>query len=175
MRCRFSGRIPPSGRHTRLPATASGPWDAGIERPSGALVGAAQFVLDRGDRAVLIQRRRVGPAFAERVRDVTDDRPLQLELEVVPGRSIAVPIAEHDGLRVTVVTRIVVATVAEIDATDERHVVIRTHRTLYQDKLLMMAAASPHALIEQDFTACVVDHADELGVLLLAEVSLARM
>ena len=127
------------------------------------------------DRVSVLKRCLVVPAFAERMCDVTDDRPLQLELKVVPGRSIAVPLIEFDGLRVTIVTGIVVATVAEVDTADERHVVIGIRRPLYQDELLVMAATSAYAFVEEDFTARVVDHTDELGVLLLAEVSLARM
>src|SRR6476661_3330026 len=38
-----------------------------------------------------------------------------------------------------------------------------------------MAAASPHAFVEQHLSTGVVDLADEPGVLLLAEVGLARM
>jgi hypothetical protein len=123
----------------------------------------------------VVERRWVVPAFAKRVRDVTDDWTPQLELKIVPGRSVAVPIVELDGLRVTLVAGIVVSTVAEVDTADEGHVVVGTRRAPYQNQLLVMAAASAHAFVEQDLTARVVDHANELRVLLLTEMSLSRM
>ena len=81
------------------------------------------------NRVSVIERRWVVPAFVERVRDVADDRALQLELEVVPGRSTSVPLVEFDGLHVAGVTGIVVATMAEVDTADERHIVVGTLRT----------------------------------------------
>ena len=123
----------------------------------------------------MVDRRRIVPAFAERVRDVTDRRPPQLQLEVVPGRSFAVAHVEFDGLHVSLVTGIVMTTVGQVDTADERHVVIGSLGAAYKDELLMMAPATPHALVEQDLTTRVIDLAHEPGVLLLTEVRLARM
>ena len=51
----------------------------------------------------MVEWRRIVPAFAERVRDVADRGPLYQQLDVVPGRSIAVPLVELDCLRIALV------------------------------------------------------------------------
>jgi predicted RNA-binding protein associated with RNAse of E/G family len=133
------------------------------------------YAKDHPKRVSMVKRRWIVPALAKSVRDVTDDGPLHLELEVVPGRSTAVFVVEVDDLRVATMKGIVVATMAEVHTTDERHVVIGALRTEYEDELLVVAAEPAHAFIEQDLGARGVHLADELRVLLLTEMSLARM
>ena len=76
---------------------------------------------------------------------------MDLDLHVVPRRSGTVAvIVELRGLRITAVVFVVVAAVAQVDATDERDVVGRIVRVADDDELLVMAAAAPHPLVEQD-------------------------
>ena len=55
------------------------------------------------ERVPMVEWRRIIPAFAERVRDVADGGPPYQQLDVVPGRSIAVPFVELDRLRIALV------------------------------------------------------------------------
>jgi hypothetical protein len=59
------------------------------------------------------------------MRHVADRRPPDLELNVVPRRSIAVLRVEVDYLRVALVPGVVVSAVTEVDPTDEGDVVVR--------------------------------------------------
>ena len=63
---------------------------------------------------------------------------------------------------------------AEVDAADERDVVLGSGAP-EQHELLVMAPAAPHAFVEHQLTARLVHLAHERGVVLLAEVGLARM
>ena len=67
------------------------------------------------------------------------------------------------------------AAVAQVDAADERDVVVGPFGATDHDELLVVAAAPPHPLVEQDLAAGLVDLSDERGVLLLAEVRLSRV
>ena len=72
--------------------------------------------------------RRVLPPLAEGVGEVADCGTVQLELHVVPRRTVAVAVVDLDDLGVTEVTGVVMATVAEVDAADERDVVVGVRR-----------------------------------------------
>ena len=67
----------------------------------------------------MIERRRVGPSFAEGVFEVTDRRTSNLQLHIVPRRIRAVAGVQCDCLRIAGVSMVVMATVAEINAADE--------------------------------------------------------
>src|SRR5918994_962205 len=121
----------------------------------------------------MVERGGVIPTFAEGVRDVADRRSPELKLNIVPGRSVPVPGVEIDRLRVAFVTGVIPAAVAQVDPADEGDVLVRSRRATDDDELLMMASTTPDALVEKYLAARFVDLADELGVLLLAEVGLS--
>ena len=124
-------------------------------------------------RVSMVERGGVVPTLAESVRDVADGRSPELNLNVVPGRSVTVPGVEIDRLRVAFVTGVVPAAVAQVDPADEGDVVVGPRRATDDDELLMMASTTPDALVEKNLAARFVDLADELGVLLLAEMRLS--
>jgi hypothetical protein len=98
-----------------------------------------------------------------------------LKLDVVPRWSIAVLGIEIDCLRIALVAGVIPPAVAEVDAPDEGDVVVGSRSTTGDDELLVMAAAPPDALVEQDLAARLVDLPDEIDVLLLAEMRLTRV
>ena len=97
-----------------------------------------------------------------------------LELDVVPRRPIPVSRAELDRLTVAAVARVVAPPVAEVDAADERHVVLGSGPP-QQHELLVMAPAAPHPFVEHELSASLVHRFDQMEVLLLAEVRPVRV
>ena len=83
---------------------------------------------------------RVLPALTEGVGESRDRRAVHLELHVVPRRARAVACVELDRLRVAAVAGVVVAAVAEVDAADERHVVVGPSGAADHEQLLVVAA-----------------------------------
>ncbi len=89
----------------------------------GRLGGEA--VHQRADGVGRTEWRRVLPALAECPRHVGDRGTAQRELHVVPRRRVAVALVpEVHGLRVAVMVGVVAATVREVDAADERNVLV---------------------------------------------------
>lgn len=70
---------------------------------------------------------------------------------------------------------VVIATVAQVDAADERYVVRRALGMADHEQLLVVASGPPAPLIEQDLTAAVVHRLGERKVLLLVEVGAIGM
>jgi len=70
-------------------------------------------------RVPVIERSGVHPALAEGLIQVTDRRPPDLELHIVPGRTRPVSPIEDHGLRVALVALVVAPPVAEVDPADE--------------------------------------------------------
>ncbi len=80
----------------------------------------------------------------------------------MPGRSVSVArIAEAERLLVPVMGWPVRSTVREVDATDERDIVIsgRPRGAVHDDDLLVMAPTAPDSMVEHDLTTGVVDRA----------------
>jgi hypothetical protein len=123
----------------------------------------------------MVEWCRVLPAFAERIGEIADRRTSHLELNVVPGRSSAVPLVELNGLRVSLVTRVVVSAVAEVDTADEGDIVGSIVGAAHNNDLLVMTAPHVARVRRAGSRPPVVDLANELGVLLLAEVRLPGM
>ena len=123
----------------------------------------------------MVERCRVFPALAERESEIADRGPSHLELDVVPRRPAAVAGVETDRLRVALVLTVVVASVTQIDATLEGDVVVGSVGVSDDDQLLVVAAAAPHALVEDDLASGLVDHLGQRRVALLGEVRLTRV
>ena len=141
----------------------------------GAARLARQVAEHDAKRISVVERRGIVPAFTEGVRHVADRGPPDLELNVVPGRSMAVLGVDVDCLRVALVPGVVVSAVTEVDPTDEGDVVVGCWSTTDHHKLLVMASTAPDALVEEELATRVVDLSYELDVLLLAEVRLPRV
>jgi len=120
----------------------------------------------------MVQRGRIVPALPERLREIADGRASNLELEIVPGWRATVPRVELDGLRVAVMSFVVAAAPAEVDAPDERDVLVFSTGMPKDDELLMVTASSPNPLVEQDRTPGLAHHLHQVEVLLLAELLL---
>ena len=88
----------------------------------------------------------------------------------MPGRVIAVAVAERGRLLVAFVPRAVVATMGEIDAAGECDVVVGggLRGPLHHDDLLVVAPATTDPVVEHELTAGVVDDARQAQVVELA-------
>jgi hypothetical protein len=75
-------------------------------------------------RIAMIERGWVLPPFTKCEGEIADRRSSDLELDVVPWRSVAVTVVEFDCLAIAGVSRVVVASVTQIDATHEGHILI---------------------------------------------------
>lgn len=91
----------------------------------------------------------------------------------MPGRPPPVPRIDADRLLVSVVRLAVVPPVTEVHPSDERDVAL-TRPPDHHD-LLVMAATTPHALVEEHLPSHAVHDLSEVQVLLLTEVLLVRM
>jgi hypothetical protein len=109
------------------------------------------------------------PPLAEAEVQVPDCRPLDRELGVVPRRPIAIHRRHGLMLSVTVMVGVVAPAVAQVDAADKSNVVFRSARVPNDDELLVVGAAKPHALVEQDLSSGGVHHLSEVAILLGAE------
>ena len=90
----------------------------------------------------------------------------------MPRRSWPVAGVKLDGLRITPMAFVVTAAVAQIDAANERHVIVGRVGTPDHEQLLVVAAVAAHSFVEQDLTAGPVHRLDEVQILLFTEVSL---
>jgi hypothetical protein len=124
---------------------------------------------------LVIERRGILPAFPEGLRDVSDRRPADLELNVVPSWAGTVALIQDDRLGITVMVFVVAPTVAQIDPPDEGNIIVRVCEVLEQDELLMVAPSSADPLVHQDFPACFIHQLPEFLVLLLTELPLIGM
>ena len=111
----------------------------------------------------------VVPPFAERLDEIADRRPSDLELDVVPRRRRAKALIDIDRLTVTEMVLVIIASMAQIDAADECHVIVREPGMQHDEQLLVVAAGSSNAFIEQNVAACRVDRRCQIAVLFLAE------
>src|SRR4051794_7404882 len=81
----------------------------------------------------------------------------------------AVPTIHRLSLPVATVPAVVAPGVAQVDAPDERDVVVGPVTVSDHDELLMMRAAAPHPLVEQGGAAGLVDVPSQPLVLLRAD------
>src|SRR5689334_3487306 len=126
-------------------------------------------------RVAVIERCRVIPALAKGDVEIADCRSPYFQLDVMPRRSGAIALVEFDRLAVPGVARVVTSTMTQVDAAHEPDVFVRDPRALNDDELLMVAAASSHAFIENGLSARVIDDRRQVGVALLREVRLPRV
>ena len=170
---RVLGRVGAQHLH-RMGATGRGFGAAGRQR-----IGMPGLAGDRAHgaapRVVVVERVGVLPALPEGVGDGGDRGAVELGLHVVPGRPVAVDVVEVDRLRVAEVAGVVVAAVAEVDAADERDVVVGAVAPPGDDELLVVAPTASDALVEQDLAPGAVHALRQREVLLLGEVHLRRV
>ena len=122
-------------------------------------------------RVAGVERGGVVPPLGERARDVVDRRTADLELQVVPGRAIAVVlVVELDGLRIAVVgsRRHDGRGRGRCRRRTRRHESGSSRRTT--NDLLVVAATAPDPVVEQHLTARFVHQLREGQVLGLPEV-----
>ena len=88
----------------------------------------------------------------------------------MPCRARTVSTVDQIHLGITKMAVVVMATMAEVDAADERDVIGRVGGMTDHEQLLVVAAGPPNSLVEQNLSATVVHRLGEVGVLLFAEV-----
>ena len=123
----------------------------------------------------MLERRAVVPTFAEGLCQVAHGRSTHQRLHIVPGSAFPIPAVQALRLRVTAMMNVVPAPVAEIDASDERHVLIGPIRMVRDHQLLVVGSGASDPLVEQELAACRVHDAGELRLLLLVESERAWM
>ena len=121
------------------------------------------------------ERGRVLPALTEDRLDVVDRRALDRDLDVVPGRVLAVLLGERLRLRVATVVGVVAAVVGEVHATDERDVAGRVVAVADHRELLVVRAAGPDAHVEQHLCAASLQLLAEVAVLRGEESGLVQV
>ena len=106
----------------------------------------------------------------ERRLGVTDGGPPHLELNVVPGGPRSVDRGHALGLGVPGVPCIVAPAVAQVDATDERHVLLGTPLVAQYHEFLVVRPEDADPLVEQTLTAGGVDLLAQVAILRGAEL-----
>ena len=158
------------------PGRCAGPGRRGAGR--GRVAGHRRRAQVRGWPTRRVSRARQGcggrggrvlPALPEGDRQVTHGQAADLQLRVVPGRVGAVALVHRHRLGIAQVALVVAAPVAQVDAAHEGDVVVLPVGVADQDQLLVLAAA-PDPLVEQDLAAGLVDDLAQVQVLLLLEV-----
>ena len=109
-------------------------------------------------------RGRVLPPLAEGLLRLPHHRTPQLQLDVVVGGVGSVDGIGSHALPIATVIGVVAAAVVEVDAADERHIVLGTARMADDDHLLVVAAEREHPLVQQHLTARPVDGEGERPV-----------
>lgn len=102
--------------------------------------------------------------------DVADGGATDRGLNVMPGWTWSVHLREVHRLRVSAVVVVIVAAQAEIDPTDEGHVVCGLVRVPDDDELLVVRPGASGARVEQHLPAGVGYRSDQFGVRALALV-----
>ena len=102
-------------------------------------------------------RCRVLPPLAEGLLRLPHHRTLQLQLHVVVGGVGSVDGIGSHALPIATVIGVVAAAVVEVDAAEERHIVLGTAGMADDDHLLVVAAERKHPLVQQHLTARPVD------------------
>ena len=112
--------------------------------------------------------RVTGAGFCHRSRNVSSASrttgPCRLQLQVVVGRVGSVDRIGSHALPIAVVIRVVAAAVVEVDAADERHIVLGAARMADDDHLLVVATEREHPLVQQHLSARPVDGEGERPV-----------
>ena len=134
----------------------------------GPAIGATQEVVQDSEW-IAAERAPVGPPLAKGEFHVADGRATNRKLSVMPRRSRPVHRRHRLALPVAVVVFAVAPAVAEVDAPDKGEVVLGLFGVPDDDHFLVMRAAEPHPLVEQDLAAGGVDHFPEVAILLGAE------
>jgi len=111
---------------------------------------------------------RVLPALPEHGVGHGDGRSAYLQLDVVPGRTLAVGGRHRQRLRVTLVVRVIATGAAQVDTADEGDVPVGIAGVPDDHELLVMRPGKPDPLVEQHLPACLGHCFAEPAVLLLA-------
>lgn len=127
-----------------------------------------------GERAAA-QRGGVVPAFPEAGVEDAHRRAADGELHVVPGRVRAVGVRDRPALRVALMAGVVAPAVAEVDAADERDVLLGAAGVAQHDELLVVRAAGAHPHVEQALAARLLDLLAEVAVLAFAELQAVQV
>ena len=122
----------------------------------------------------MIEGRGVVPAFRERVQDVRHGRSADLRHGVVPGRGGAVPLVQWRRLRITGVRCVVTTAMTQVDAADERDVLVGHVPAPYDDELLVVGPTAAHPLVQERLPTGLVDDGAEVVVLLAVELARVR-
>ena len=148
---------------------------AGRQRQLRVHMDARAQVDQHPVRVARVERLGVAPAFAERVLQIRDGRPVHLGLDVVPGWALPVHRRHRLRLRVASVVRVVPTAVREVDAAHEGdRLPLRVGRAEH-DQLLVVGAAGAHPLVEQYLAPGGVHAVADLLVLLLVHPDLIEV
>ena len=115
------------------------------------------------------ERGSVLPALAKRLDEVRDRRPTNGGLDVVPRWAGAIRGLESLGLRVPLVATVVPSSVTQVDASDERNVVLGTGGMQQDDEFLMVRSEPSNSRIQQHLSTGLVHDAGEGALVLLVE------
>jgi hypothetical protein len=111
----------------------------------------AQQVMQDPER-IAAERASIVPPFAEAEFQVPDRRALDRDLSVMPRRTWPIHRRHRLALPVAVMAGIVSPAVAKVDTANEGNVVIGSACSADDDEFLVVGAAEPHTLVEQDLT-----------------------
>ena len=143
--------------------------------PTDQLAGVIRPVDQHPHRAGEIENGAPVPTLAEGAFEIGYHRSLHSGLDVVPRRTVTVGVREVHGLRVTAVSSVIVPAATEVDAAEERDVLLVTVGKAQDDELLMVGACAPRTGVKQHLTAGLREHARQLGILTFALVEPARL
>jgi hypothetical protein len=106
------------------------------------------------------------------VFQIANARASYFELNVMPWRTGPVPLGDVDRLDVAHMFAGVVAPMAQVNAPHVGHIAIAAISVPHNHQLLMVTAASPHALVKQNLATGLIDRLRERHVVLFREMSL---
>ena len=121
------------------------------------------------------QGSRICPTLAKRELQVSNRGPLDLDLDVVPGRRRPVRGRHPQALRIAEMAVPVPAPVAKVDSADKSRGGIGPAGAPDDDQLLVVGTNQPDSHVEQDLTANGIDHVTEVAILPGAEACQVAM
>ncbi len=150
-------------------------WEWSRQLTTNQLAGVVGAVDRHPHRTRQIEHAAPSPSLPEGVLDISNTRAPDRGLHVMPRRAFTIPGRKVHRLRISFVLAAIVPAQSQIDASDERHIMLRTSRVSDDDELLMVRSAAAGTRIQQDLAAGVRHLSNQLGILTFALVQPARL
>ena len=93
----------------------------------------------------------------------------------MPGRPVSIDRSHRLALPVAVMLGVIAPAMAQIDPSDKRNVALAGICVSDHDELLVVGAAEPHALVQQDLPADRITLLAQVPVLLRAEAQFVQV